>query len=74
MVNKRITESLSDPLWGDMRTGIGNPAYDGKGTKDMAHSQDLKDSQRTYAGFIGTLKWAVPLVAAITLFVVILIA
>ena len=40
----------------------------------MARSQDLKDSHKTYAGFIATLKWAVPLVAAIALVVVILIA
>ena len=40
----------------------------------MANSQDLKDSQKTYSGFIATLKWAVPLTAAIVLVVVILIA
>ena len=40
----------------------------------MAHEQDLSDARETYAGFIGTLKWSVPLVAALVALVVILIS
>ena len=35
---------------------------------------DMKAANGTYASFIATLKWAVPLIAVITLFVVILIS
>lgn len=35
---------------------------------------DIKAANQTYSSFIGHLKWAVPLIAAITAFVVILIA
>ncbi|MEL7446799.1 MAG: hypothetical protein AAGK02_13485 [Pseudomonadota bacterium] len=36
--------------------------------------QDIEESQELYSGFIGSLKWIVPLIAVITLFVVMLIA
>jgi len=40
----------------------------------MADSHDMKAAQGMYDSFIGTLKWSVPLLALIALFVVILIA
>ncbi len=40
----------------------------------MGNPDDLKAAKSTYESFIGTLKWSVPLVAVITLFVVILIS
>jgi len=38
------------------------------------HPHDLKAAKSTYDSFIGMLKWSVPLIALIALFVVILIA
>jgi len=35
---------------------------------------EMKSHEQTYGGFIGLLKWTVPLTAAITLLVVLLIA
>ena len=40
----------------------------------MASGNDMKAHSGTYERFIGHLKWIVPLLAVITLFVVILIA
>lgn len=40
----------------------------------MAPIQDLKDSQKTYANFTGTLKYVVPIIAVIVLFVIFLIS
>ncbi len=40
----------------------------------MASGNDMKAAAKTYDGFIGLLKWSVPLIALITLVVVILIA
>lgn len=40
----------------------------------MANPHDMKAARGTYDSFIGMLKWAVPLIAAIALFVVILIS
>ena len=40
----------------------------------MDSANDMKAHSRTYGSFIGTLKWAVPLIALIALFVVILIS
>jgi len=37
-------------------------------------TQDLEKSKKLYSGFISTLKWAVPLIAVIVLFVMSLIA
>jgi hypothetical protein len=37
-------------------------------------SQDMKSANGTYDSFISALKWSVPLLALITLFVVVLIA
>ena len=37
-------------------------------------SQDMKSANKTYEGFIASLKWAVPLLAIITLLIVIIIA
>lgn len=37
-------------------------------------SQDMKSANATYDSFIAALKWAVPLLAVITLVVVVLIA
>ena len=40
----------------------------------MDSANDHKAHNRTYRSFIGALKWSVPLVAILTLLVVILIA
>jgi hypothetical protein len=40
----------------------------------MANPHDIKDAEKTYGGFIAALKWSVPLVAVLTLLVIILIA
>ena len=40
----------------------------------MESANDHKAHNRTYSSFIGALKWSVPLVAILTLLVVILIA
>lgn len=40
----------------------------------MADPQDMKAAKGTYDSFISTVKWAVPVIAVITLFVVMLIA
>lgn len=37
-------------------------------------TNDMDHAEKTYGGFISSLKWAVPLIAIITLFVVMLIA
>lgn len=37
-------------------------------------SQDIEKAEQTYDGFIAMLKWAVPVIAVIALFVVFLIA
>ncbi|MEO0589148.1 MAG: hypothetical protein AAFZ11_01160 [Pseudomonadota bacterium] len=41
--------------------------------KGMA-SQDLKQKDKLYSGFMGTLKWVIPLIAIIVFFVLVLIA
>ncbi|MGB3753659.1 MAG: hypothetical protein WA954_07150 [Parerythrobacter sp.] len=43
-------------------------------TDDIKHAENMEDARRTYGSFMGTLKWSVPLIAAIAAFVVILIA
>ena len=40
----------------------------------MANPHDLKAAEKTYGSFVGVLKWSVPLLAVLTLLVVILIA
>ncbi|MCL4671386.1 MAG: aa3-type cytochrome c oxidase subunit IV [Sphingomonadaceae bacterium] len=40
----------------------------------MASGNDMKAAAKTYDGFISLLKWSVPIVALITLVVVVLIA
>ncbi len=40
----------------------------------MAEPHDMKSANGTYESFISTLKWAVPVLAVLTLFVVMLIA
>ncbi|WP_128892140.1 aa3-type cytochrome c oxidase subunit IV [Erythrobacter sp. HKB08] len=37
-------------------------------------ANDMKAAEKTYGGFIASLKWAVPLIALIALVVVVLIA
>ncbi len=44
------------------------------GIRKMDSANDMKAHSRTYGSFIGTLKWSVPLIALIALFVVILIS
>ena len=40
----------------------------------MESANDMKAHSKTYSSFIGMLKWTVPLLAVITLIVVILIS
>ncbi len=40
----------------------------------MAPQNPMKKAEKTYGNFIGALKWVVPLIAAIVLFVVLIIA
>lgn len=40
----------------------------------MGSANDMQAHERTYGSFIGMLKWSVPLVAVLTLLVVLLIA
>lgn len=40
----------------------------------MESANDMKAAEKTYNGFVGLLKWSVPLTAAIVALVVILIA
>jgi len=40
----------------------------------MGSANDIQAAERTYNRFIGALKWTVPLIAAITALVVLLIA
>jgi hypothetical protein len=37
-------------------------------------SHDMKSVNKTYVGFISLLKWSIPIIAVITLFVIMLIA
>lgn len=37
-------------------------------------SHDMKSANKTYGGFISLLKWSVPIIAVVTLFVLMLIA
>lgn len=37
-------------------------------------ANDMKSAEKTYSSFIASLKWAVPLLAIITLLVIMLIA
>lgn len=39
----------------------------------MASGNDIKAANQTYAGFIGMLKWSVPLIAVIAAVVVVVI-
>jgi hypothetical protein len=45
-----------------------------QGFDEMALPNDTKSADKTYGSFIGTLKWSVPLIAIITLVIVVLIA
>lgn len=40
----------------------------------MNSANDMKAHSKTYSSFIGLLKWAIPVIAAIALLVVILIS
>lgn len=40
----------------------------------MSNPHDMKAAQGTYSGFIGMLKWSIPLIALIVLVVVLLIS
>lgn len=44
-----------------------------EGTLTMS-ANDMDHARSTYSGFMGALKWAIPLIAVITFFVVALIA
>jgi hypothetical protein len=40
----------------------------------MDSANDMRMHEKTYGGFIGLLKWAVPLLAVITLFIILIIS
>ncbi|QYU69940.1 aa3-type cytochrome c oxidase subunit IV [Leptolyngbya sp. 15MV] len=40
----------------------------------MGSANDMKAAEKTYGGFITLLKWSVPVIALVTLLVIILIA
>lgn len=40
----------------------------------MASGNDMKAAQQTYSGFVGLLKWTVPIVAVLALIVILLIS
>jgi hypothetical protein len=40
----------------------------------MGSANDMKAAEKTYGGFISLLKWSVPLIAVIALFVIFLIS
>jgi len=40
----------------------------------MDSANDMKSHEKTYGGFIGLLKWSVPLLAALALLVIIVIS
>ena len=40
----------------------------------MESANDMKAHESTYGGFIGLLKWTVPLLAVITLFIILIIS
>ncbi len=40
---------------------------------EMANSQDIKANEKTYGSFIGMLKWAIPLLALLTLVIILAI-
>lgn len=40
----------------------------------MQSANDMKAHEKTYGGFIGLLKWSVPLIAVLTLLIVIVIS
>ena len=40
----------------------------------MASANDMQAAKHTYEGFIGLLKWSVPIIALIALFVIFLIS
>ncbi len=40
----------------------------------MDSANDMKAHERTYGGFIGLLKWSVPLIAIITLVIILIIS
>ncbi|MXO89642.1 aa3-type cytochrome c oxidase subunit IV [Pontixanthobacter aquaemixtae] len=40
----------------------------------MASANDMKAAEKTYGGFINSLKWSVPVIAIITAIVVVLIS
>ena len=40
----------------------------------MESANDMKAHQKTYGGFIGLLKWTVPLLAIVTLLIILIIS
>jgi hypothetical protein len=40
----------------------------------MANSQDIKPNEKTYGGFIGLLKWSIPLIAVLVLIILVIIS
>jgi hypothetical protein len=40
----------------------------------MASANDMKAAEKTYSGFVGLLKWAVPILAVLVLIVIFLIS
>ncbi|MCP5395841.1 MAG: aa3-type cytochrome c oxidase subunit IV [Sphingomonadaceae bacterium] len=40
----------------------------------MASANDMKAAEKTYAGFISSLKWSVPLLFVLTMLIIVMIA
>ncbi|MXO64240.1 aa3-type cytochrome c oxidase subunit IV [Altericroceibacterium endophyticum] len=40
----------------------------------MSSAQDIQSSEKTYEGFVGALKWVVPAIGLLVMFIVFLIA
>jgi Bacterial aa3 type cytochrome c oxidase subunit IV len=40
----------------------------------MASGNDMKAAERTYSGFIGLIKWTIPVIAVLVLLVLMLIS
>jgi hypothetical protein len=40
----------------------------------MASGNDMKAAEKTYSGFVGLLRWTVPIIAVVVLIVILLIS
>ena len=61
---------MSAPPHGDRATETGTNGASAK----MDSANEMKAHEKTYGGFIGLIKWTVPVVVVITIVVILLIA